>query len=614
MQDIAASRIAALAAHNTLPEVLAARVAQTPEAEAFRQFDQGANAWESVNFRELQTRVNRWRRAIASVGLSRGARLAMLLPNGLDAVCFDLATLSDAHVPVPLHAIDTAGSVAYILNDCQAEVLVTARVSQWEAIRNAGADLPYLKLVVLTDEMPTQAEENGIAVRALDAWLAAAHDVALPEAAPSREDLAAIVYTSGTTGRPKGVMLSHGNIIADMMGVTERICPLPSDVFLSFLPLSHTFERTPGYYLPIACGATVVFARSVALLAEDFRIVRPTVLLSVPRIYERIYGKIQDKLARGGSFKRYLFDWAVEVGWRNFCRRNNLPLEQTGRAWADPLVWPLLERLVAKPLRAQFGGQLRVAISGGAALGSTVARCFIGLGLPLVQGYGMTETSPVISVNAVDDNHPQTVGRPFGNVEVRLGANDELQIRGPMVMQGYWNRPEDTAAVLSADGWLSTGDQADLSDGGRIRIKGRIKEIIVTSTGEKIPPGDLELAITADPLFEQAYVVGENRPYIAAILVLNPEEWGRFAASLDRDPNDPASLAASDVRQAVVKRVRAATRDFPHYGVPRSVALTLEPWTIDNDLMTPTLKLKRAKLRERFQSTINELYAGHRRP
>lgn len=528
MQDIAASRIAALAAHNTLPEVLAARVAQTPEAEAFRQFDQGANAWESVNFRELQTRVNRWRRAIASVGLSRGARLAMLLPNGLDAVCFDLATLSDAHVPVPLHAIDTAGSVAYILNDCQAEVLVTARVSQWEAIRNAGADLPYLKLVVLTDEMPTQAEENGIAVRALDAWLAAAHDV--------------------------------------------------------------------------------------ALLAEDFRIVRPTVLLSVPRIYERIYGKIQDKLARGGSFKRYLFDWAVEVGWRNFCRRNNLPLEQTGRAWADPLVWPLLERLVAKPLRAQFGGQLRVAISGGAALGSTVARCFIGLGLPLVQGYGMTETSPVISVNAVDDNHPQTVGRPFGNVEVRLGANDELQIRGPMVMQGYWNRPEDTAAVLSADGWLSTGDQADLSDGGRIRIKGRIKEIIVTSTGEKIPPGDLELAITADPLFEQAYVVGENRPYIAAILVLNPEEWGRFAASLDRDPNDPASLAASDVRQAVVKRVRAATRDFPHYGVPRSVALTLEPWTIDNDLMTPTLKLKRAKLRERFQSTINELYAGHRRP
>lgn len=602
------------AAIHTLPQLLAHRVAATPQAEAFRQFDPRSGQWQGLTCAQFDAQVQRWRRAIAALGLAPGSRLAMLLPNGIDAVSFDLATLCDGHVPVPLHAIDTPGAVAYILNDCQAEVLVTSRQTQWDAIRAAGTPLPHLRQVVLIEGLSHAAEDGATTVVGLDDWLAAAHEQPLPLTPPQVDDLAAIVYTSGTTGRPKGVMLTHGNIVENVRGVIERILPTREDVFLSFLPLSHTFERTPGYYLPLAMGATVVFARSVAQLAEDFRIVQPTVLMSVPRIYERIYAKIQDRLARGPAWRRHLFDWAVDVGWRRFCRAQGLPAERSARAWLDPLVWPLLERLVAAPLREQFGGRMRVAISGGAALGSTVSRCFIGLGLPLLQGYGMTETSPVISVNALDDNHPATVGRPFSNVQIRIGENDELQVRGPTVMKGYWGRPAETAAVLDAEGWLATGDQADLSDGGRIRIKGRIKEIIVTSTGEKVPPADLELAITTDPLFEQAFVVGENRPFIAAIVVLAAAEWERLARALDLNPVDPASLASRAAREAVLKRVRAATADFPHYGVPRNVALTLEPWTVDNELMTPTLKLKRPQLRERFADTIASLYAAHRRP
>ncbi len=614
MVDTAANRAEALLSLQTIPELLALRVRSTPDDEAFRQFDHRTNTWESLSYRELETQVERWRRALAAMDLPRGARVAMLLPNGIDAICFDQAVLANGLVPVPLHAIDTPGSVAYILNDCGAAALVTAKPLQWNAIAATGIEFPQLRQVVLTEEIDCDGAPGPVPVFALEDWLARGRAVTELPAPPTPSDLAAIVYTSGTTGRPKGVMLTHRNIMSNVQAVTKFILPMPGDVFLSFLPLSHTFERTAGYYLPLAMGCTVVFTRSIQELGEDFRIVRPTVLISVPRIYERIYGKVQDKLARAGRFKRYLFDWAVEVGWRRFCQRNGLPQEESGRAMLDPLVWPLLDKLIAAPMRAQFGGRMRIAISGGAALSGTVARCFLGLGVPVLQGYGMTETSPVVAVNQLDDNHPATVGHPFHNLEIRLGDNDELQVRGASVMQGYWGRPEDTAAVLSADGWLSTGDQADLSDGGRIRIKGRIKEIIVTSTGEKIPPGDLELAIADDPLFDQVFVVGENRPYIGAIVVLNPEEWQRFAATLELDPNDPASLKSSAARHAAVKRVRAAAREFPHYGVPRNVALTLEPWNVDNGLMTPTLKLKRPQLREKFKDTIAELYSGHRRP
>jgi long-chain acyl-CoA synthetase len=267
----------------------------------------------------------------------------------------------------------------------------------------------------------------------------------------------------------------------------------------------------------------------------------------------------------------------------------------------------LLDRFIAKPLRAQFGGRLRVAVSGGAPLSQTIAHCFLGLGVPVVQGYGMTETSPVVAANAPDDNDPATVGRALAGVELKIGDNRELLVRGPGVMRGYWKRDEDTARAF-VDGWLRTGDQAAIED-GRVRILGRVKEIIVTSTGEKIAPVDLELAITGDPLFDQAYVFGDNRPFIACIAVLGRAAWEQLAASLQLDATAPASLEAAPARAAALERIREATRAFPHYAQPRAVALTLDPWTIENTLMTPTLKLKRNNLAAHFAPQIERLYA-----
>jgi len=599
-----------LYALQTLPELLAWRVSRTPQTVAYRHFDVTAQAWVSLDWAQVAQRVSQWSAALQAMDLPQGARVSILLPNGLDAVSIDLATLVQGGAPVPLHAIDNPASIAYILSDSAVSLLVVQSVSQWQAIAGVGADLPALRAVVVCDNaVPDAPVASGPQLLSLHDWLAAGQTAAPMHGvvAPKADDLAAIVYTSGTTGKPKGVMLTHRNVMSNVKAVMSVIQPRPDDVFLSFLPLSHTFERTAGYYLPMAAGACVVYARSVAQLSEDLRNVRPTVLVSVPRIYERVQARLQEVLATS-PLKARLFAWTEAVGWRRFCRQQGLPVPASPWSVFDGLVWPLLDKLAAQPLLAQFGGRLRVAVSGGAPLSPAVARCFLGVGMPLVQGYGMTETSPVVACNLPTDNDPATVGRALPGVEVRIGENRELQVRGPSVMKGYLNRPEDTAKVLSPEGWLGTGDQAAIED-GRIRILGRIKEIIVTSTGEKVPPGDLEQALTGDPLFEQAFVLGEQRPFIAAVVVMNPQVWAQLAQSLQLDPKDPASLQAPAAVKAALTRIQQAASSFPHYAVPRKVWLTLEPWTVENTMMTPTLKLKRNNLMTRFAAEIERLYA-----
>lgn len=591
----------------TLPQLLVNSVERYGEREALRQFDKETKSWPSLSYAQLMARVMEWRRAYAAMNLERGTRIGILMPNSIDHACADQAALANGLVPVPLHAIDTPGASAFILSDSRAQVLVTNKLTRWKQIQAAGGDLQDLTAVIITEDEVD--DETGM-VRGLSEWLAAGtHVVELPEG-PKEDDLAGIVYTSGTTGRPKGVMLTHGNIVSNVKATLECVFPQVGDIFLSFLPLSHTFERTAGYYLALATGCTIAYNRSVLLLADDLKTIRPTVIISVPRVYERIFARVQDKLKKSRPAARYLFDWAVEIGWRDFCRRNHLPVEHTGRAWLDGLMRPLV-RKVSSTLLDQFGGRLRIAISGGAALSSKVARTFCGLGLPIIQGYGMTEASPIIAGNNRTLNQPNTVGKPFNNVEVRLGEGDEIQIKGPSITRGYWNRPDATADAFTEDGWFRTGDVGGFNELGLLSIKGRIKEIIVTSTGEKVPPADLEAAIETDPLFSQCYVIGENRPYLSLITVVNPDEWASFAKSCGVDPADPASLDNPSVKTSALKRAKTAAGEFPHYALPRAVVLTQEPWTIENGLITPTLKLKRGPLSKKFANVIAQLYATH---
>lgn len=585
----------------TLPGLLARRVERTPEGIAYRQYEH--EGWRDYRWQEVADRVARWQRGLSGEGLRPGERVAMSLPNSVDWVCFDQAALGLGLVTVPLYTTDSPGNLAHILEDSGARLLLLDSAERWAPLAALRHRFPNLQRV-LCQRVALAMDDS--AVCRVDDWLPSAGVAS--DVTDDPNALATLIYTSGTTGPTKGVMLSHRNILWNAEAVMRRIPARPTDIFLSFLPLAHAFERTAGYYLPMMAGSCVAYARSIDRLREDLLGVRPTVLLSVPRIYDKIYAALQTKLGEHG-LKRRLFDRTVAVGWQRF-------EAASGRGPAlglvDRLLWPLLRRLAARPVLSRLGGRLRVAVSGGAPLSATVARFFVGLGLPLTEGYGLTEAAPVVTNIAPEDFVPGCVGLPLPGVETRLGAQGELLVRGPSVMQGYWGQPEATAKVIDADGWLHTGDVAEMR-GGYIAIRGRLKEILVTSTGEKVPPADMEMAMTMDPLLDQALVVGEGRPYLAAILVLAPEPWKRVAIGLGLDPSDPRSLTDPTAVAAGLARVADRLGAFPGYAQVRAVHLSLEPWTVENGLITPTMKLKRPELEARFADVIDDLYERRQR-
>ncbi len=333
-------------------------------------------------------------------------------------------------------------------------------------------------------------------------------------------------------------MLSHRNLLWNAEASLKMVPAYPDDRFLSFLPLSHTLERTAGNILPIMAGASVAFARSIPLLADDLKLLRPTVMFAVPRIFERIHARLREGLEQGPPLRKRLFEHSVEIGWRAFEHAQ-------GRAdWhPDLLLAPFLDRLVGAKVRARLGGRLRVTVCGGAPLSPEVARVFIALGVPLVQGYGLTETSPVISVNRLEDNRPESVGEPLPGIEVRIGPDDELRVRTPGAMQGYWNQPRATAAAFDQNGWLRTGDTARIAH-GHLYITGRLKDILVLDNGEKVAPADLEMAIATDPLIEQILIVGEGMPFLSALVVLNSTTFAPLARELNPSQE---TLSANDL-------------------------------------------------------------------
>jgi long-chain acyl-CoA synthetase len=375
----------------------------------------------------------------------------------------------------------------------------------------------------------------------------------------------------------------------------------PDDSFLSFLPLSHMLERTAGYYMPMMAGASISFARSIPDLAEDLVTIKPTVLVAVPRIFEKMYSAISAKVTTGNKLKATLFEKAIDVGWKKFLyQQHRQPWEPT------LLLHPVLDRLVGQKVREKLGGKLRIIIAGGAALSIDISKFFIGLGLPIYQGYGLTETSPVISVNRIEDNRPGGVGRPLADIEVKIGDNDELLVKGPCVMQGYWNNQQATNDIMDSDGWLHTGDKAVIED-GHIRITGRIKEIIVLSNGEKVAPVDMEMAISLDPLFEHNMVIGEGRPYLTLICVLNQFSWEELAMQLDVAPT-PSSLLLPKVKDAVQKRIDKLLSGFPGFVFIKEVTLSLSPWNVEDGLLTPTLKMKRKAIERHMSKEIDTMY------
>jgi len=585
---------------DSLATLFLLRVKQSPNSIAYRYCDKSTGTWHDLTWRAMAKTVSRLRSSMEQEALQPGDKVALLLNNCPEWLAFEQAALSLGLIVVPLYANDRPENIAYILEHTESKLLLCPGITYWHSMFAVMNQLSTLQRIITVT--PWQSEDEDPRLTCLADWLNAEAKTEI-EYSPTTHEIASIVYTSGTTGPPKGVMLSHKNILENAYAGLQCMDIFPSDSFLSFLPLSHMLERTAGYYLPMMAGATVAYARSIPELAEDLLNVQPTIMVAVPRIFERIYNGLMTKISAKPKLIKNLFHKAVEIGWQGF-------LHDQGRApWTAALLTrPLLDSLFGRKVRQKLGGQLRIIITGGAPLSADIARLFIGLKLPLYQGYGLTETSPIISVNRHDDNRPDGVGTPLPGTEVRIGEHDELLVRGSCVMQGYWKNEKATAETIDSDGWLYTGDRAVIKE-GHIRITGRLKEILVLSNGEKVAPADLEMAIAMDPLFEHNLIIGEGKPYLTLLTVLNAGLWQEFAAELGVSP-EPESLGLQQVQDAVLKKIEKLLAHFPGFVFVKHITLSLTPWTVEDGLLTPTLKLKRTAIGSHMREEIEHMYTN----
>ncbi len=587
----------------TLPGLFRERLRRSPETPAYRYFDDSSGQWRENSWQQMAAQVACWQQALQNEHLQPGDRVAVMLANCREWVLFDQAALGLGLVVVPLYVNDSPENLAYVLEDSGARLLLIQGARQWRQFIQVAERLHNLQRVLTLDAIEAGEEEPRL--RWIAEWLPPQGEYELIARESEPDELATIVYTSGTSGRPKGVMLSHRNILSDASAGLKMIAVHTNDLFLSFLPLSHTLERTIGYYLPIMTGSCVAFARSIQQLNSDFKSVQPTIFVSVPRIFERVHARVEEQLRNKSPLARRLFRMAVDSGWRRFERSQ-------GRAGWHPslLLRPLLDRLVARKVRENLGGRVRFTVCGGAPLAPDIARLFISLDIPILQGYGLTESSPVISVNTLEDNIPASIGKALPGVEVRLGGKDELLARGPNVMLGYWNNPDATREAIDQDGWLHTGDKASIDAQGHISLTGRLKDILVLANGEKIPPAEMEMAIIADPLFEQVMVIGEQRPFLSVLAVLNPEQLEMLVQERKMQTVQDELLRDRNVESVVLQRISRRTAIFPGYAQIRRVHLTLNPWTVEEGLITPTLKLRRNHILEYHAAEVERIYAG----
>lgn len=527
--------------------------------------------WRSVTWAAFARQAASLARHLRRAGIAAGERVLIVSENRPEVAIAEVALMAIRAVPVPAYTTNTVADHAHVLRDSGARVAITSTTVLAAKVAMAGR----LDLLVAIDGF----DAPGIATLPWDRMVAddlPQDDIAAEAAMIPSSALACLIYTSGTGGEPKGVMLPHRAILANCRGVLPVVREVElggEDVYLSFLPVSHAFEHTVGQYLFPALGVEVAYARGVEHLAADMLAVRPTLMTMVPRVLEVIRGRILAAVARQRPLKRFLFAQAMAAGARRVDGRANV---------LDRLLDPLWERLVRRKLQARFGGRFKAAVSGGARLDPEVGRFFLALGLKLLQGYGQTEAGPVISVNPPSATRIETVGKPLAGVDVRIAEDGEILVRGDLVMDGYWRRPEETAAVLH-DGWLATGDIGELDAQGYLTITDRKKDMIVLSGGENVSPARIEGMLVGEPAIAQAMVLGEGHTGLRALVVAAE---GFDAASV------AAAVAAANKRLAVTERIRR------HLLVP--------PFTHDNGQLTVTQKVRRHMVAAAYAEQLGE--------
>ena len=559
-----------------------------------------------MTYGELESWVDAVAAKLVSLGVKQGDAVGVLSHNRPQWVIADLASLSLGASVVPLYPTLPPSYLQYIINDSRMTVLVAGDALLLTSISTVMDETPDLAQTLLLDDAAIESGTSGFAsdLRSDLKDELSRRAIAYPDVAG--DDVATIVYTSGTTGAPKGVVLTHANIVFNARALTDRYGICSDDSTVSYLPLSHMFERTCGYYTFLFAGATITYADQMTTVAKDVAAARPTVLIAVPRVLEKAHAVARWKIEGHSKRKQALVRRAI----------HDLN-ERANRRYRGERISPWLalkcavyDRLVAKKFRDAAGGRLRIIVSGGASLDKRVAKILFVVGFNVFEGYGMTEASPVIACSPVDGIRIGTVGTPLEGVEVKIGESDEILIRGPGVMRGYLGRPEETAEALDSDGWLHSGDQGKLDADGYLSITGRLKDLIVTSYGKNISPRPIEEKLTRSKYVAQVMVCGDNRKYLVALIVPEREAVEQYALDNDIAFEDRAALFGTDeIRELISGEIDRINTTAPSYEQVRGFDILPDAFTLENGMLTPTLKPRRGRITMIHEELIERLYA-----
>ena len=591
----------------TLVEVYDQAVRRFPKPDTLNY--KSPDGWQSISADVMLQRARRIALGLYSLGVRRGDRVALLSESRAEWVLADQGCVFAGAVSVPVYPTLTPPQVAYILKDCGARALLVSTRIKFEEIETILSDCVAIEKVVIFDP-----DGSGRANTLNLAELEAAGSVLETEQpnlsaelarAASPEDLATIIYTSGTTGEPKGVMLTHANMVSNLIDSSNHFEFGEKDSALSVLPLSHIFERQ-AMNMYLHHGMSVYFGEAMEKIGDNLREVHPTVFVGVPRIYEKILARVQERALAKGKLNGAVCNWAIEIGkqWAQL-KAGSQPV---------PLWLALRHKLADVPVYAKWrkamGGRIRIFVSGGAALSNDVALAFAGAGLPIVQGYGLTETSPVITAGRLDDSRVGTAGRPIRNVEVRLAGDGEIETRGPNVMRGYWNKPEETRAVLSEDGWFKTGDIGSLDADGYLTITDRKKELLKTSGGKYIAPQPIEQLIKSSRFVNQVVVIGNDRKFASALIVPDWEQLEAYAKLKGLNLSMRKEFCRHPrIINLFERQIAARTQNLAQFEKIKRIALLDEELTVEGGELTPTLKVKRRIVDQKYRDVIDRIYS-----
>ena len=590
----------------TLTALYRDAVENRPRPDMFR-FRRG-DRWVDLSTADFDRAVREIAAAMLVHGVEPGDRVALLSENRVEWAMVDLAVLSIGAVLVPVYSTLLRPQIAYILSDAAPVLAFCSDASQLAKLDGIEKEVESVRTVVGFEAGESANGQTLERFRDLGARNLDAQNDEIDRRAQTvdPDDLATLIYTSGTTGNPKGVMLTHGNVTGNVTSSLSVLDVTHRDACLSFLPLSHILERMAGHFLMIYCGASITYAQSVETVAADMGEVKPTVMVSVPRLYEKIYARVLENAMAGGAVKRKIFEWARRIGgeWTD--------AKVAGRSPGAGVEFQrkIGDALVFKKLRARTGGRLRLFVSGGAPLSKEIAEFFFSAGLPILEGYGLTETSPVIAVNTFEKFRPGSVGPPIPNCEVKIAEDGEILTRSPFVMKGYWKHDEATAETI-VDGWLHTGDIGHVDDDGFLHITDRKKDIIVTAGGKNVAPQPIEGELKLDKHVGEAVVIGDRRRYLVALLVPNFETLEATARERGLDTDDRSGLIHHpEVQKIYSDAVHAVNQRLASFEQIKTFRLIDHEFTQDDGQLTPSMKVKRKVIQERYTDTIESMYEG----